>query len=392
VRALHLTAYNVPLWVILTAHAAIAMGTMAGGWRIVKTMGQRLTKLKPFGGFCAETSGAALLFFCTYAGIPASPTPPIDEEDEVVKVETESVNVLFTAQDRNRKLLLNLKPEDIRILENGQVQQVSAFSRQVDLPLSLAILIDTSASQERTLPEEKSAAISFLESVIRPTKDEVSVVSFTGESTLEQGMTNNLNRLRRAIERVEFVPPSGYLGSGVVVNSGRVPGTPPISGSNQQVQGSTAIWDSIWITSSDVLGPAPQKTRRAIILLSDGVDTFSRKKLDEAVQAAQRAEAVIYSIGIGDNFFDGVDEGALKKISERTGGRAYFPRDENELRQAFRQIQDEMRSQYLIAYEPSNRALDGSYRKIEIQFVNPELEKQKVRLTHREGYFAKTAK
>src|SRR5829696_1315788 len=97
----------------------------------------------------------------------ASPTPPIEEEDAVVKVETESVNVLFTAQDRNRKLILTLKPEDVRILENGQVQQVSAFSRQVDLPLSLAILIDTSASQERTLPEEKAAAISFLESVIR---------------------------------------------------------------------------------------------------------------------------------------------------------------------------------------------------------------------------------
>lgn len=322
----------------------------------------------------------------------ASPTPPIDEEDEIVKVETESVNVLFTAQDRNRKLILNLKPEDVRILENGQPQEISAFSRQIDLPLSLAILIDTSASQERTLPEEKAAAISFLESVIRPTKDEVSVISFTGESTLEQGMTNNLTRLRRAIERVQFVAPSGYLGGGVVVNSGRTPGTPPISGTNQQVQGSTAIWDSIWITSADVLGPAPEKTRRAIILLSDGVDTFSRKKLDEAVQAAQRAEAVVYAIGIGDNFYDGVDEGSLKKISERTGGRAYFPRDENELRQAFRQIQEEMRSQYLIAYEPSNRALDGSYRKIEIQLVNRELEKQKVRITHRQGYFAKTGK
>jgi len=320
----------------------------------------------------------------------ASPTPPIEEEPEVVKVETETVNVLFTAQDRNRKLVLNLKPEDIRILENGQPQAISSFSKQVDLPLSLAILIDTSASQERTLPEEKSAAISFVESVIRPTKDEVSVISFTGESTLEQGMTNNVNRLRRAIERVEFVPPSGYLGGGVVVNSGRTPGTPPISGTNQQVQGSTAIWDSIWITSADVLGPAPERTRRAIILLSDGYDTFSKKKLDEAVLAAQRAEAVIYSIGIGDNFYDGVDEGSLKKISERTGGRAYFPRDENELRQAFRQIQDEMRSQYLIAYDPSNRALDGSYRKIEIQLVNPELEKQKVRLSHRQGYFAKT--
>ncbi|HEX6278382.1 MAG TPA: VWA domain-containing protein, partial [Pyrinomonadaceae bacterium] len=238
----------------------------------------------------------------------------------------------------------------------------------------------------------KAAAISFLESVIRPTKDEVSVISFTGESTLEQGMTNNLSRLRRAIERVQFVAPSGYLGGGVVVNSGRTPGTPPISGTNQQVQGSTAIWDSIWITSADVLGPAPEKTRRAIILLSDGVDTFSRKKLDEAVQAAQRAEAVVYAIGIGDNFYDGVDEGSLKKISERTGGRAYFPRDENELRQAFRQIQEEMRSQYLIAYEPTNRALDGSYRKIEIQLVNRELEKQKVRITHRQGYFAKTGK
>jgi Ca-activated chloride channel homolog len=322
----------------------------------------------------------------------ATPTPPIDEEDEIVKVETESVNVLFTAQDRNRKLILNLKPEDVRILENGQPQEISAFSRQVDLPLSLAILIDTSASQERTLPEEKAAAISFVESVVRPAKDEVSIISFTGESTLEQGMTNNLTRLRRAIERVQFVAPSGYLGGGVVVNSGRTPGTPPISGTNQQVQGSTAIWDSIWITSADVLGPAPEKTRRAIILLSDGVDTFSRKKLDEAVQAAQRAEAVVYAIGIGDNFYDGVDEGSLKKISERTGGRAYFPRDENELRQAFRQIQEEMRSQYLIAYEPTNRALDGSYRKIEIQLVNRELEKQKVRITHRQGYFAKTSK
>ena len=314
-----------------------------------------------------------------------TPTPPIEEESEIVKVETESVNVLFTAQDRNRKLLLNLKPEDVRVLENGQAQTIVAFQRQIDLPLSLAILIDTSASQERTLPEEKAAAISFIEAVIRPTKDEVAVVSFTGESTLEQGMTNNMNRLRRAIERVEFVPPSGYLGGGVVVST-----TPPISGTNQQVQGSTAIWDSIWVTSSDVLGPAPEKTRRAIILLSDGYDTFSKKKLDEAVQAAQRAEAVIYSIGIGDNFYDGVDEGALKKISERTGGRAYFPRDENELRQAFRQIQDEMRSQYLIAYEPTNRALDGTYRKIDIQIANPELEKQKVRLTHRQGYFAKS--
>lgn len=321
-----------------------------------------------------------------------TPTPPIDEIDEVVNVDTEVVNVLFTAQDKNRRLLLGLKQEDIRILENGQPQQVSSFSRQVDLPLSLAILIDTSLSQERTLPEEKSAAISFLESVVRPNKDEVSVISFTGETTLEQGMTNNMTRLRRAIDRVVFVPPSSYIGGGVLANGGSVPGTPPISGDNQRSAASTALWDAIWVTSDEVLGPAPEKTRRAIILLSDGDDTYSRKKLDEAVQAALKAEAIIYSIGIGDNFRFRVNEPALKKLSENTGGRAYFPRDESELREAFKQIQDEMRSQYLIAYEPSNQILDGSYRKIEIQLASPEMQKDKIRLTHRQGYFARIEK
>lgn len=316
---------------------------------------------------------------------PPAATPTPEPDDEVIKVNTEVVNVLFTAQDRNRRLLTDLKQGDVRILENGQPQEISAFSRQVDLPLSLAILIDTSVSQERTLPEEKAAAISFLESVVRPSKDEVSVVSFTGESTLEQGMTNNLTRLRRAVERVQFVPPSGYIGGGVIA------GTPPISGDNQAVQGSTAIWDAIWVTSDEVLGPAPEKTRRAIILLTDGVNTSGRKKLDDAVQSALKSEAIIYSIGIGDNFYSGVDRGALNKISERTGGRAYFPRDERELRVAFEQIQEEMRSQYLIAYEPSDQKRDGTYRQIEIELINPQLVKDKVKVTHRQGYFAKSA-
>jgi Ca-activated chloride channel homolog len=310
-------------------------------------------------------------------------TPPVSD-DEVIKINSEVVNVLFTAQDRNRRLLTALRQEDVRLIENGQPQELISFSRQVDLPLSLAILIDTSVSQQRTLPEEKSAAIAFLETVMRPAKDEVSVISFTGEATLEQGMTNNLVRLRQAIDRVKFIPPSGYIGGGVIA------GTPPISGDNQMTQGSTAIWDSIWVTADEVLGPAPERTRRAIILLSDGVNTSGRKKLDDAVQAALRSEAIIYSIGIGDNFYSGVDKGSLNKIAERTGGRAYFPRDERELRDAFRQIQDEMRSQYLIAYEPTDQKRDGSYRKIEIELVNQALQKEKVKITHRQGYFAKS--
>lgn len=319
----------------------------------------------------------------------ATPTPTPDEqvieEEEIIKIETEAVNVLFTAQDKNRRLLTDLKQSDVRILEDGQSQEIVEFSRQVDLPLSLAILIDTSASQERTLPEEKAAAKSFIQSVIRPAKDEVSIVSFTGEATLEQGMTNNISRLSRAIDRVEFVPPSGYIGGGVIAG-----GTPPLSGRNQMTQGSTAIWDAIWVTSDEVLKTAPDKTRRAIILLTDGVNTFGDKKFDDAVQAAQRSEAVIYAIGIGDNFYDGVDEGTLRKLSERTGGRAFFPRDEAELRKTFTQIQIEMRSQYLLAYTPSNDKKDGSYRKIQIQLINPELNKQKVTLSHRQGYFAQS--
>lgn len=322
----------------------------------------------------------------------ATATPPVIEDNEVIKIDSDVVNVLFTALDRNRRLLTTLLTQDIKVMENGQPQEVIAFSRQVDLPLSLAILIDTSGSQERTLPEEKSAAMSFIETVVRPAKDEVAIISFTGESTLEQGMTNNVNRLRRAVERVQFVPPSGYIGGGVLTNGGSVPGTPPISGDNQAVAASTAIWDAIWVTSDEILGPAPERTRRAIVLLTDGINTSGKKKLDEAVQAALKSEAVIYTIGIGDNFLDGVDKGSLNKISDRTGGRAYFPRDERELRDAFKQIQDEMRSQYLIAYEPTNQTRDGSYRKIEIQLASPQLQKDKVKLTHRQGYFAKTAK
>jgi len=315
----------------------------------------------------------------------ATPTPPPVDEDEVIKVDTEVVNVLFTAQDRNRRLLTSLKQEEVRLLEDGQPQELVTFSRQVDLPLSLAILIDTSLSQERTLPEEKSAAISFVETVIRPSKDEVAVISFTGDATLEHGMTNSLTRLRRSIDGVRIVTPTGYIGGGVVAG-----GTPPISGT--MTAGSTAIWDAIWVTSDEILGPAPERTRRAIILLTDGVNTSGKKKLDEAVQAALKAEAIVYSIGIGDNYYQGVDRGTLNKVSERTGGRAYFPRDERELRDAFAQIQDEMRSQYLVTYEPTNQNRDGSYRKIDIQLTNPQMIKDKVKVTHRQGYFAKSVK
>jgi VWFA-related protein len=319
-----------------------------------------------------------------------SPTSSPREEapqdsDEVVRVETNLTNIFFTAADKHKRFISTLKKEDIRILEDDKPQEIFTFQQNVDIPLSTAILIDCSASEERTLPDEKAAARSFLEAVLRPGKDEAAIVSFTGDVTLEQGFTGNIERLRRAIDRVEFVPPSGYIGGGIVVG-----GTPPISDTNQALAGSTAIWDAVWATANELLQDSAENTRRAIILLSDGEDTISQVKMHDAIERAQKADALIYTIGIGDSYTFGVNEGALRKIAEQTGGRAYFPRSEKELRDAFNQIQRDLREQYLVAYAPSNKARDGSYRRIQIEVVNLELRKQ-LKLNHRAGYFAKTA-
>ena len=151
------------------------------------------------------------------------PTPKPDEDttarsDEIVRVDTALTNVLFTAADKQNRFLSSIKREDIRVFEDGVQQEIFTFQPNVDLPLSLAILIDTSASEEFTLPEEKAAARSFLETSLRANKDEASIVSFTGEVTLEQGLTGNIERLRHAIDRVVFAPPSGYIGGGITVH------------------------------------------------------------------------------------------------------------------------------------------------------------------------------
>jgi len=321
-----------------------------------------------------------------------SPTPPKKEDDvtlnsdDVVRVETNLTNVFFTAADKQKRFVSTLKKEDVRVLEDGVPQEIFAFQPNSDLPLSIAILIDCSGSEERTLPMEKDAARSFLESVLRPEKDEAAVVTFTGEVTLEQGLTGNMGRLRRAIDEVRFVPPAGYLGGGVVVG-----GTPPISGTQQILAGSTAIWDAIWATSNELLSASAEHTRRAMILLTDGQDTISQVRMQDAINRALKADALIYSIGIGDRYEFGINEAALKKISEQTGGRAFFPNNERDLTNAFAQIERDLRERYLIAYSSTNKTRDGSYRKVSIEIVNPAVRKDNLKLNYRPGYFAKTA-
>lgn len=307
------------------------------------------------------------------------------EADEVIRVESNITNLPFTAIDKQKRFITTLREEDIRVSEDGVPQQLFTFQRETDRPLALALLIDVSASEERTLPAEKAAARSFIETVIKSRKDEAAIIPFTGSAFLEQPLTRDVLGIYRALERVEVAMPA-YLGSGRPI-SGIVtgPGT-----RRDPSEGSTAIWDAIALTASEVLAPSSDsQSRRAIILLTDGQDTSSVLEIDEAINRALTAETVIYAIGIGDNKYEGVDRGVLRTVAERTGGRAFFPKKEIDLKQVFAEIERELRTQYLIAYSSTNKKRDGSYRQMRVEVINPELKKERVTLRHRPGYFAR---
>ena len=156
-------------------------------------------------------------------------------------------------------------------------------------------------------------------------------------------------------------------------------------------EGTTAIWDAVALTSSNILAKTPGLRRRAIILLTDGHDTTSRLAKADAVSGTLGAEAVVYVIGIGNNKYEGVDKGALRDLAQRTGGRAFFPDKKFDLTAAFAEIEKELRTQYLIAYSSTNKRRDGFYRKVTIEITNPELRNEKLELRHRPGYFANHA-
>jgi len=331
---------------------------------------------------------------CSVFTLSVSAQAQTVQDDDVIRVETDLTNLFFTATNKQKAFITTLREEDLRLTEDGVAQKILTFQRETDRPLSIAFLIDVSASEERTLPQEKGAARAFIESIIQSKKDQAAIIPFTGSAFLEQGLTRDVFSIYRALERVEVASP-GYLGSGRPIGGiATGPGlkaTPP--------EGSTAIWDAIAVTASEVLArnqsqkgkdKAPSQRRSAIILLTDGVDSTSRLLRSEAINRALEAETVIYAIGIGDSKYAGVDHGALNAVATGTGGRAFFPKRETDLTNAFAEIEQELRTQYLIAYSPTNKNHDGSYRQMRIDITNPELQKEQITLRHRPGYFAKT--
>jgi VWFA-related protein len=314
------------------------------------------------------------------AQIPAaqaqSPRPAVaaPDDSEIEVVETNLTTILMTATDRKGRLVTTLKAEDVRVFEDDVAQRVTTFERQTERPLSLAIVFDTSGSQARTLPDQKTAARLFLRSIFRPDRDRAAIVSFSGGALLQQSFTNDLDALEAAVERVDVPNPRGQGAQpGVVL-------TPvPSSG--------TAIYDALFITCYKVLTKAQPNTRRAVILLTDGLDNGSRLRPRDAINAAAYANAVVYGIGVGGI----IDEDALSSVAEETAGRAFFPANEGELRSAFARIEEELRSQYFLAYTPTNRARDGKRRNVRVEIADPRIVKDKTKLAYRRYYYVRKA-
>jgi VWFA-related protein len=293
------------------------------------------------------------------------------------------MSVLFTVMGRDKKFVTTLRPEDVSLSVDGSPREILEMRRQTELPLFIAIVIDTSASQERVLPRTKFAADVFVRGMMAA-QDRAAVLTFSGETTLEQPMTADVAKIREAIARVKFVPPPGYISGGILV------GGPPYGGMPRA--GSTGIWDAVYLTSDEVLSRSLGTGRRTLLLITDGVDTSSRLKIEDAVSSALQSEAVVYVVGVGDDKnFDGVEKGPVRKLAERTGGRAFFPKKVDEITDIFTQISEELLSQYVVTFADTNPARDGSFHKVKLEVSNRELRGQGVELAYPQGFYAGNA-
>ena len=265
------------------------------------------------------------------------------QDQDTLKVTVDLVNVQFSAIDRHGRFVPGLTAKDFLVEEDGRRQEIRNFARENELPLTLAMLIDTSPSVRPVFDEEKTTADSFLESILR-SKDLALVMGFDRSVTLVQDYTDNARLLKRAIDELE-------------------------------IGGGTSVYDAVYLACKEKL--AEEAGRKAIILISDGEDTTSKLKFGEALFAAHQSDAVIYAISNsvrgffpygrrGRNGAGGGDIATLKKFSEETGGTTFVVNNQNSFARIFDQIAQELRTQYSLGYNSTNAARDGKYRQIKI--------------------------
>ncbi len=293
------------------------------------------------------------------------PAQPPQETDPVIKVDVEIVNLFCSVRDKRGAFLKDLDKDAFSVLEDGKKQDIKYFTRETNLPLTIGLLVDVSKSQENLIEVERRAAAQFFKQVLRE-KDMAFVISFGAEAELLQDSTNSLRLLQKGLDSMRLNVGLGGL-------------HPNPTGAKPR---GTIMYDTVYLAANEKL--KGEVGRKVIVLITDGMDYGSRVTLREAMAEAQKADAVIYGVYYADSRFGYFgSDGDMKKMAEETGGRVFHVSGRNSLDEIFRQISDEMRSQYAIGYSPANPARDGAFRKVEIRVQNKD---QKVQA--RKGYYA----
>jgi VWFA-related protein len=296
-----------------------------------------------------------------------------DDNLQTFKAQVNVVNLFFNVKDKHGMLIPNLTKEDFQIFEDGKPQTIKYFSAESHEPLTLGIMIDTSASQTRVLDIEQQACAEFLHQVLNA-KDLAFVINFDVDVDLDQDFTNNIRDLTRALNKMQIN--AGVGGGPPGLGGGPVPTTPR----------GTLLYDAIYLGADEKL--KNEVGRKAMIIFTDGEDQGSRLRVQDAIEAAQKADTICYVILIADRGFYGgfgySGDSDMRKLAEATGGRVIeVGNKQDKLRQAFDQIQNELRSQYNIGYSATNAKLDGTYRKIQVKAKGGD---DKVQA--RQGYYA----
>ena len=272
------------------------------------------------------------------------------------KVGVNEVNLIFTVTDKRGKFIKDLKRDDLKILDdNKPPKAIRGFVSQTDLPLRVGLLVDASNSIRDRFKFEQEAAIEFLNQIVRPKSDQAFVIGFDSTAEVTQDFTDSTEKLSKGVRVLR-------------------PG------------GGTALFDAIYFACRDKLMNASSSgpTRRAIILLSDGDDNQSRVTREEAIDMAQRAEVIIYAISTNITGVKQRGDKVLERFAETTGGQVFFPFKIQDVSDAFNDIQNELRSQYALAYSPADFVADGHYRPIQIEPAS----KKNLKVRARKGYYA----
>jgi VWFA-related protein len=303
---------------------------------------------------------AILSYLCiaSLAGGLAFAAPPGQ-----IRVQVNLVNLFATVRDKHKAIVTGLKQDDFQVYEDGQQQEITYFSAESNLPITLGMLVDTSGSEYYMLSAEKDAASRFLARVLRK-GDLAMIMTFDTDVDLLADFTDDRGMLNRAINRAQINAPSG----GMIAQ-----GPLPSSGS-----GGTNFYDAVYLAAHDKL--SGEAGRKAIVVLTDAEDTGSKLRLTDAIEAAQRTDTVVHLLLVAA---DGGDVDVARRLTGDTGGRMIVVRSEKNLEQAFDEISEELRSQYTIGYTPTNKKHDGSYRKIRVEMKNKDYS-----VLTRRGYYS----